>query len=131
VNDTQRVAEELAELLGEVDTSGYAGTGEFAHVIALLEELRWVNPHLPIGWPVMPSGLVHKAGAYLKKGVRIALRWYVNPIVEQQNRYNEAVARSLRLMYAETVRLKTLALDLEAQLQDASASVGAAQHDAR
>jgi hypothetical protein len=43
------------------------------------------------------------------------LRWYINPIVEQQNAYNEAVARSLRLFaeayheLAETQHQSTIA----------------------
>jgi hypothetical protein len=30
--------------------------------------------------------------------VRRYLRWYINPIVEQQNAYNDAIARALRLL---------------------------------
>jgi O-antigen chain-terminating methyltransferase len=33
--------------------------------------------------------------AYAKRVVRLLLRWYINPIVEQQNLYNSAVARTL------------------------------------
>jgi hypothetical protein len=36
--------------------------------------------------------------ALINKLVRRYLRWYINPIVEQQNAYNDAVARALRLL---------------------------------
>ncbi len=34
-------------------------------------------------------------GAYTKRLVRILLRWYINPIVEQQNRFNSSAARAI------------------------------------
>jgi 2-polyprenyl-3-methyl-5-hydroxy-6-metoxy-1,4-benzoquinol methylase len=54
-----------------------------------------VNPHLPIAWPEWPRGLLPKALALLQKIVRRFLRWYINPIVEQQNTYNQAVIDAL------------------------------------
>ncbi len=42
--------------------------------------------------------------------MRRYLRWYINPIVEQQNAYNDAVARTLRLLadaYAELAEQTT------------------------
>jgi hypothetical protein len=41
-----------------------------------------------------------------KRGMRIALRWYINPIVEQQNAFNDAVVRSLYELQAENDRLR-------------------------
>jgi Arc/MetJ family transcription regulator len=49
--------------------------------------------------------------ALVNKLVRRYLRWYINPIVEQQNAYNDAVARTLRLL-AEAYA------DLAAQITD-------------
>ena len=54
-----------------------------------------VNPHLPIGWPNMPKGLLPKLSAYAQKITRRLLRWYINPIVAQQNEYNAAVTEVL------------------------------------
>lgn len=43
-----------------------------------------------------------------RRAMRIGLRWYINPIVEQQNRFNESVVRALYELQAEIedVRLK-------------------------
>ncbi len=43
-----------------------------------------------------------------KRASRIALRWYINPIVEQQNAFNDAVVRSLYELQAENDRLRAL-----------------------
>ena len=71
--------------------------GPLAQTDALtrVREVQWVNPHLPIGWPVMPKGLWPKVRAYAQKITRRLLRWYINPLVEQQNDFNRAVADAL------------------------------------
>ncbi len=51
-----------------------------------------VSAHLPITWEMRVLG---RLGAYTKRLVRILLRWYINPIVEQQNRFNSATARAV------------------------------------
>ena len=53
------------------------------------EAERWaaVSAHLPVGgagWPGAALGLSRRAARYL-------LRWYINPIVEQQNHFNAAL----------------------------------------
>jgi hypothetical protein len=61
-------------------------------------------------------------GAYTKRLVRLLLRWYINPIVEQQNRFNSAVARSLveMLAYQERMAREWQALEERvAQLESA------------
>lgn len=42
----------------------------------------------------------------VQRTIRIALRWYVNPIVDQQNAFNEAVVRTLLELQAENDRLR-------------------------
>lgn len=54
-----------------------------------VEAERWaeVSAHLPVridGRLGVPVGLG-------RKGLRYLLRWYINPIVEQQNRFNAAL----------------------------------------
>ena len=49
------------------------------------------------------------AGRFLvlgKRVMRILLRWYINPIVEQQNAFNDAVVRSLYELQAENDQLR-------------------------
>ena len=57
-----------------------------------------INPHLPIAWPRWPKGFRAKATALGQKIIRRMLRWYINPIVEQQNRFNAAVVEALEEM---------------------------------
>ena len=52
----------------------------------------FVSAHLPITWD---RRVIGRVGAYTKRLVRLLLRWYINPIVEQQNRFNSATARAI------------------------------------
>ncbi len=79
--------------------------------LARVREKQTVNPHLPIGWPVMPPGLIPKLVAYAQKIVRRLLRWYINPIVAQQNEFNAAVTD---LLASQQARLDELATVIEA-----------------
>jgi predicted nucleic acid-binding protein len=59
-----------------------------------IELARVVSAH----WPLIGKTIPEKVVALFNKLVRRYLRWYINPIVEQQNAYNDAVARMLRLL---------------------------------
>jgi hypothetical protein len=59
-----------------------------------IELYRVVSAH----WPLLGATLPQRAIALINKLVRRYLRWYINPIVDQQNAYNDAVARTLRLL---------------------------------
>jgi hypothetical protein len=59
-----------------------------------IELYRVVSAH----WPLIGKTIPQRAIALVNKLVRRYLRWYINPIVEQQNAYNDAVARTLRLL---------------------------------
>src|SRR3954470_12200179 len=59
-----------------------------------IELYRVVSAH----WPLLGKSVPQRAVALINKLVRRYLRWYINPIVEQQNAYNDAVARALRLL---------------------------------
>jgi SAM-dependent methyltransferase len=75
-----------------------------------------VNPHLPIGWPKLPQGILPKIVAIVQKVIRRGLRWYINPIVEQQNAYNvaaTAVIESLMLQKVSQEELEALRLRLQ------------------
>jgi hypothetical protein len=118
LQDTKRVLGELASLLSETEVVLGGPLSEQGGLLARLDELKWINPHLPIGWPVMPKRLVPKLAAYLKKIVRVALRWYINPLVEQQNRYNETLADTCRALSQELARLESRLFELEASLDE-------------
>src|SRR5262249_52651403 len=59
-----------------------------------IELHRVVSAH----WPLIGRTAPQRIIALVNKLVRRYLRWYINPIVEQQNAYNDAVARTLRLL---------------------------------
>lgn len=59
-----------------------------------IELHRVVSAH----WPLLGKSIPQRAIGLVNKLVRRYLRWYINPIVEQQNAYNDAVARALRLL---------------------------------
>jgi hypothetical protein len=53
------------------------------------EAERWatINAHLPIA----VAGRLGSPVGLGRKGLRYLLRWYINPIVEQQNNFNAAL----------------------------------------
>jgi hypothetical protein len=59
-----------------------------------IELHRVISAH----WPLLGKTVPQRIVALINKLVRRYLRWYINPIVEQQNAYNDAVARALRLL---------------------------------
>lgn len=85
------------------------------------EAERWaaVSAHLPVDGTGR-SGAALGAG---RRAVRYLLRWYINPIVEQQNHFNAALlgldalreARERELL-REVEELRARVADLEARL---------------
>jgi len=65
-----------------------------------------VNPHLPIGWPKLPPGILPKLVVVIQKVVRRLLRWYINPIVEQQNAFNSASTGTMESLVQQMERLE-------------------------
>lgn len=129
--DALDVAEELARLRQAVKERREKLHGdELSELRALVRQVneRWnVSAHLPITWGGPP--LVGRGIAYAKRVTRLLLRWYINPIIEQQNNYNAAATRALlqinayleqltREDYALAQRLNALEMRL-GQPQDA------------
>jgi hypothetical protein len=56
-----------------------------------------ISAHTPILWTVPVVG---RALALVKRVVRLLLRWYINPIVDQQNDFNAAAVRALHELAA-------------------------------
>lgn len=75
----------------------------------------WVSSHLPIAWPTWPKGLWPKVVALTQKIVRRLLRWYIDPIVEQQNQFNSAVIKSLDETWSAISHIERQLSELEAQ----------------
>jgi hypothetical protein len=49
---------------------------------------------------------------YWRRALRIMLRWYINPIVEQQNAFNQAVSRALFDLQSENEELRVELVNL-------------------
>jgi hypothetical protein len=121
--DIERVAGVLQQLKSEVrrqhrqwleagmPDGQLAASGKRPAALQAARETMKVNPHLPIAWPTWPRGLWPKAVAATQKLVRRLLSWYINPIVEQQNRHNAAVCQTLDLLWVEVVRLRAQIVD--------------------
>ncbi|MEI7768793.1 MAG: hypothetical protein WCI67_02335 [Chloroflexales bacterium] len=77
-----------------------------------IEIARVVSAH----WPLEGRSLYERGWALLNKVVRRYLRWYINPIVEQQNAYNDASARAIRLLIAQNAELRRDLAELHTQL---------------
>jgi hypothetical protein len=75
---------------------------ELRESVEAVNDTWHVSAHLPITWDMRVVG---RLGSYVKRAVRVILRWYINPIVEQQNRYNQSVARAVVAMHAYQERL--------------------------
>lgn len=67
---------------------------ELRDAVAEVEALRAVSAHWPLTWRTPRQRLE----VFVQRVIRRALRWYIAPIVEQQNAYNNAVARALTLL---------------------------------
>lgn len=74
-----------------------------------LEITRVVSAH----WPLEGRSLYARAWVLVHKLVRRFLRWYINPIVEQQNAFNDVSARTLRLLVEAHAELRDQLAELE------------------
>lgn len=88
-------SEETAHLALGVDID------ELRDSIAEVEALRAVSAH----WPIGGRTLRQRAEGFVQRLVRRGLQWYIQPIVQQQNSYNAAVARALQLLLESQLEL--------------------------
>lgn len=112
------VAAELRQLREEVRARREKLHGsELAELRTLVKQVneRWnVSAHLPITWGNPP--VIGRLIAYAKRAARLLLRWYINPIVEQQNNYNAAATRAMLQMNAYLEQLTRELHTLEERL---------------
>lgn len=81
-------------------------------------DLAHISAHFPIMWrvPVVGRGI-----ALTKRVVRILLRWYINPIADQMNDFNESVVTALNTLAArqEALAARVAAVELRSNAQRA------------
>ena len=94
---------------------------ELKRSVEAVNDSWFVSAHLPVTWE---TRVVGRLGAYAKRAVRVLLRWYINPIVEQQNRFNSAVARTLVEMAAYHERLTREWQALEERVEKLESGTG-------
>lgn len=73
-----------------------------------------VSAHLPITWGGPP--LIGRGIAYAKRATRLLLRWYINPIVEQQNNFNASISRSMIQVNAYLEQLTREGYEMEQRI---------------
>lgn len=71
-----------------------------------MEQTVWVNSRQPLAWPNWPPGIVAKLKALGQKIIRRALQWYIDPIVQQQNQFNQATLQAVSALAKEVVLLQ-------------------------
>ena len=113
----QRVAAATAAIREEVarrDVSESKGvsTAGLERSLTELRRLAVVNAHWGIAsnWPVFGRFEV-----LAKRSLRIILRWYINPLVEQQNSFNLAV---LAALYEIEAQLHAISRDSERETDE-------------
>jgi hypothetical protein len=105
-------AQRAAQGAGEAGTAPSAVERELHHAAEQLEITRVVSAH----WPLEGKTPYERGWALINKVVRRALRWYIHPIVEQQNAFNDAATRSLRLLIEAHAELRDQMADLRRDL---------------
>src|SRR5438093_6014006 len=89
----EQVRERRARLsVGDPDDPHAPNLADLRRSADAVNDTWFVSAHLPITWDLR---IVGRLGSYAKRLVRVLLRWYINPIVEQQNRFNSATARAI------------------------------------
>lgn len=69
---------------------------DLRRLLSELEATRVVSVHWPLQGETLPQRII----AMVNKVVRRYLRWYINPIAEQQNAANDSVVRTLHGLVA-------------------------------
>jgi hypothetical protein len=107
----EQIRERRARLsMGDKGGPTELNLAELRRSVEAVNDTWFVSAHLPITWE---KRIVGRLNAYAKRLVRLLLRWYINPIVEQQNRFNSAVARTSVEMLAYQERMAREWQDLE------------------
>lgn len=123
VEQIRREVRRRRERLQEANIQPWSGTFDELELARSLEEVRatqGVSAHWPIVWKTPLQAFF----ALIQRFTRRFLRWYINPIVEQQNACNAAVERTLTLLVAANARLREEIVALHARLRTLEEKAG-------
>jgi hypothetical protein len=108
-----RVRDRRASAAGGVASADDLAFSEMQATVQDVNVNARVNSHLPLLWEDMVVGRLR---SLVQRVVRRLLRWYINPIVDQQNVYNAASAKALTLLAAENARLRRDIADMSTRV---------------
>ncbi|MEI6044691.1 MAG: hypothetical protein WCS37_10080 [Chloroflexota bacterium] len=118
IDEKEEVAATLNALREEVRARREKLHGaELSELRGLVRQVNegWnVSAHLPITWGGPP--LIGRGLAYAKRATRLLLRWYINPIVEQQNNFNASLSRSMIQVNAYLEQLTREGYEMEQRI---------------
>ncbi len=111
-------SEVLERRQGQVDSSVHQLQSSFDEVelARSLEEVR-ISQGVSAHWPIVWRTPLQAFFAFVQRVTRRFLRWYINPIVEQQNAFNAATERTLNLLVAVNARLREEITALQERLR--------------
>lgn len=107
-------AEVKAQRTAQGDAADDTLTRDLRRAAEELEYTRVVSAH----WPLEGRTVYEQGWAFVNKVVRRYLRWYINPIVEQQNAYNDASTRAIRLLIEANAELRAEVATLRNALKE-------------
>lgn len=121
--DIAAVAEQIRQEVrrrreGRLETSVHQLESSFDEVelARIVEEVR-AHQGVSAHWPIVWKTPLQAVFALIQRLTRRFLRWYINPIVEQQNAFNAAVERNLSLLVAANARLREEVVALHGRLR--------------
>src|SRR5437773_459016 len=116
-NETIDVAATIASLRAQAVARGKAmGLTDQASLddpMRQAADLAHISAHFPIMWhiPILGRGM-----SLVQRAIRIGLRWYINPIVDQINDFNEATITALESLAARQEALAARIAALESDV---------------
>ena len=108
VERVERQLELIRERIAERQSGTALGGQDSERLIDEASRYAQINAH----WGIAPSWPVAgRIEVLAKRAIRILLRWYINPIVEQQNEFNASILRALYELESELHALRLDARD--------------------
>ncbi len=118
------IRERRQAITGASDPARNAVERELQRSLEQIEITRVVSAH----WPLEGRNLPERAWALFNRLVRLYLRWYINPIVEQQNSFNDVAARMLRLLVESHNEVRTQIAALQSNADDGDSADSSGPH---
>jgi len=107
IQQAAQLIEQVRQQVWEQQAQLFANDPGKRPSIQNMEQVVWINSHQPLAWPTWPPGIAAKLKALVQKLIRRALQWYIDPIVRQQNQFNQATLQAVSAVAQEIARLQT------------------------